>query len=243
MNTRLAALVCLAALAPLASADLTSRDWASSGDGLLTFDSDSGLEWLDWQYTNNRSYADVSSQLGAGGEFEGFRYATEDEMRGLYEHAGAVLIDPVDGADSGNIPTNELLADLLGPTFPAGSEAVYDLPGSVTDVFTTIGNYGGPGPDFHVVSAFNYGSGQIAMRWLNLDDAAPVGFAGHALVRTGDPACACDLDGNTTLNLDDIAAFAEGFVTGDLAVDLDGNGVLNLDDIAFFADCFIAGCP
>ncbi|MEZ6318102.1 MAG: hypothetical protein R3B49_05005 [Phycisphaerales bacterium] len=243
MNTRLAALVCLAALAPLASADLTSRDWAASGDGLLTFDADSGLEWLDWEYTNNRSYADVSSQLGAGGEFEGFRYATEDEMRGLYEHAGAVYIDPVDGGDSGNIPANELLADLLGPTFPAGSRPSTTCPGRRRTSSPRSEPRSGRALTFTWSARSTSGSGQIAMRWLNLDDAVPVGFAGHALVRTGGPACACDLDGNTTLNLDDIAAFASGFVAGDLAVDLDGNGVLNLDDIAFFADCFITGCP
>ncbi|MEZ6317388.1 MAG: hypothetical protein R3B49_01350 [Phycisphaerales bacterium] len=55
--------------------------------------------------------------------------------------------------------------------------------------------------------------------------------------------CLCDLDYNGVLNLDDIDAFATGFIAGNLAVDFDFNGVLNLDDIDAFAQCFLHGCP
>ncbi|MEZ6318419.1 MAG: hypothetical protein R3B49_06655 [Phycisphaerales bacterium] len=57
------------------------------------------------------------------------------------------------------------------------------------------------------------------------------------------PACPCDIDGNGTLNLDDVNLFAAGFIGGDLGVDQDGNGILNLDDVNLFASCFISGCP
>ena len=57
------------------------------------------------------------------------------------------------------------------------------------------------------------------------------------------PACPADLDGNGTLNLDDINLFASAFVAGDLRADMDGNGALNLDDINLFAQGFGAGCP
>ncbi|MEZ6319380.1 MAG: M12 family metallo-peptidase [Phycisphaerales bacterium] len=55
--------------------------------------------------------------------------------------------------------------------------------------------------------------------------------------------CPCDVDGNSTLNLDDVNAFAAAFASSDLAADMDGNGVLNLDDVNTFAACFTAGCP
>ena len=55
--------------------------------------------------------------------------------------------------------------------------------------------------------------------------------------------CPVDLDGNGALNLDDINAFAQAFVAGDLLADLDTNGVLNLDDINVFATLFVSGCP
>ncbi|MEZ6319234.1 MAG: hypothetical protein R3B49_10865 [Phycisphaerales bacterium] len=56
-------------------------------------------------------------------------------------------------------------------------------------------------------------------------------------------ACSCDINGDGTLNLDDVNLFATGFIGGDLGVDQDGNGTLNLDDVNLFASCFIAGCP
>jgi len=80
-----------------------------------------------------------------------------------------------------------------------------------------------------------------------LDDAAGPGrpFAGVwiALGGTLPSACICDIDGNSTLNLDDINLFAAAFTAGDLAADMDGNSTLNLDDINLFAACFTAGCP
>ncbi|MEZ6317738.1 MAG: GC-type dockerin domain-anchored protein [Phycisphaerales bacterium] len=55
-------------------------------------------------------------------------------------------------------------------------------------------------------------------------------------------SCLADLDNNGVLNLDDISAFANAFISGDLLADLDDNAVLNLDDIATFASAFLAGC-
>lgn len=56
-------------------------------------------------------------------------------------------------------------------------------------------------------------------------------------------ACPADMDGNGTLNLDDIDLFVVAFVGGDLAADLDGSGTLNLDDIDAFVASFLSGCP
>ncbi|MEZ6317713.1 MAG: GC-type dockerin domain-anchored protein [Phycisphaerales bacterium] len=61
--------------------------------------------------------------------------------------------------------------------------------------------------------------------------------------RTPDAGCPADLDGNGSLNLDDVNAFASAFIAGDLLADVDGSGTLNLDDINVFAQSFLAGCP
>jgi hypothetical protein len=53
------------------NAAIVSTDWLAPDDNLITHDTDSGLEWLDLTATNHRSYSDISSQLGIGGEFEG----------------------------------------------------------------------------------------------------------------------------------------------------------------------------
>ncbi|MEQ8768957.1 MAG: lysyl oxidase family protein [Phycisphaerales bacterium] len=57
------------------------------------------------------------------------------------------------------------------------------------------------------------------------------------------PFCIADLDGNGTLNVDDIDLFVSFFLAGDLAVDFDGNGALNVDDIDAFIAAFLDGCP
>ena len=193
-RNRLVGAVALAAAftagASTAGAALTSSDWLNPGDGLLTIDSDTGLQWLDWSYTNNRSYNDVFSQLGAGGEFEGFRYATESEMRTLYENAGAVSIAPIDGTDAGNIPALNLLSSLLGDTFATGSEAIYDLEGNASEQASSLGDWPFSGPAHHMVSAFNYATGQIAVRWLNLEDTTAADFVGSALVLIPAPGTA-----------------------------------------------------
>lgn len=49
--------------------------------GSITRDTATGLDWLDLTATRNRSHIDISSQLGAGGEFAGWRYATGAEVR------------------------------------------------------------------------------------------------------------------------------------------------------------------
>lgn len=49
----------------------------------FTTDTNSRLDWLDVSLTLNKSYYDVSSQLGSGGEFEGWRYATSAELNSL----------------------------------------------------------------------------------------------------------------------------------------------------------------
>lgn len=50
------------------------------GVGSLTRDAAQGLDFLDVPLTSGRSFAEVSEQLGEGGEFEGFRFASEAEV-------------------------------------------------------------------------------------------------------------------------------------------------------------------
>ncbi|MEZ6319440.1 MAG: GC-type dockerin domain-anchored protein [Phycisphaerales bacterium] len=66
--------------------------------------------------------------------------------------------------------------------------------------------------------------------------------ADNAVLSVG-AACPCDIDGNGTLNLDDVNQFAAAFIGGSLDADVDGNGTLNLDDVNVFASCFLSGCP
>ncbi len=154
---------------------LTESDWQSVGDGLLTNDTLTGLQWLDWSVTDFRSYDDVSSELGPGGEFEGFRYATYDEVFELYQHAGVVNIgDPI-VVDPANVPGNTVLRDLLGQTFSFGGEAIYDRD-------STSGT--------RWVTAFNFSTGSSSMSLVEVPEALSVSSIGSALVRVPAPGSA-----------------------------------------------------
>ena len=50
------------------------------GADSITLDTETGLRWLDVPISLNRSYNDVAAQFGAGGDFEGYRFATPSEV-------------------------------------------------------------------------------------------------------------------------------------------------------------------
>lgn len=97
-------------------ANLIERDRIyGSGDGLITFDTDTGLEWLDVPESADYSYDDiVANELGSGGVFEGFRHASREDVRTLFNNAG---IDDINESRSYTYYDEILsLADLLGGT-------------------------------------------------------------------------------------------------------------------------------
>jgi len=70
-------------------ADLTSADFRAHGDGLITVDASTGLEWLDLTATFGNSIFDTEADgsiydgLGTGPRF---RWATESDILVLFEH-------------------------------------------------------------------------------------------------------------------------------------------------------------
>lgn len=165
----LAAALCLGS----AQAALLSTDWQAAGDNLITRDTATGLEWLDWAHTNNRSYSDVASRFGAGQEFEGFRYATRSELLTLYTNAG--LTFPSFGTPSNVAPAQAFTA-LFGLTFGAappengGVEALYDYSISA---------------GAHSVTAINHDNGLVNPDWFQALDINRYSYVGSALVRVG----------------------------------------------------------
>ncbi|MEM9384284.1 MAG: hypothetical protein AAGA68_04440 [Pseudomonadota bacterium] len=104
-----------------AQADLVSED-SDFGTDTITLDTDTGLRWLDWSVTLGLSFDDVSAQLGPGGTYEGFRFATNAEVEALWQNGGIVDITtegPIDFANdftpANFTPAQDLIA-LLGTT-------------------------------------------------------------------------------------------------------------------------------
>ena len=71
----------------LASAAIISVD-SEFGTNSITRDTEQGLDFLDLTYSLDRSYNDISTQFGTGGDFEGFRYASLTEVVRLINNHG-----------------------------------------------------------------------------------------------------------------------------------------------------------
>lgn len=177
--------LCLAGLcffALDARAVLREIDLTDLGDGKLTLDTESSLEWLDLTLTVNRSFNDISGALGAGGEFAGFRYATHDEVALLFAQAGITIAEGVGWTDRGEVPNVQYLLGLVGQT----GLPEQGFPGPATRGI--YGQVSSPGRHYYGTTSIN-GSGTLA--WLRLslgpleiDDAATNAATGSFLVRT-----------------------------------------------------------
>jgi hypothetical protein len=89
----LALLSLAVALVSPANAALLSRDLFVPGDGLLTLDATSGLEWVDAAYLSQFSYRQfLDGETPLNGL--GFSLPTDEQMGALLVNAGADLICP-----------------------------------------------------------------------------------------------------------------------------------------------------
>ena len=89
------------------NAALIERDWQTTGDGLITYDASTGLEWLDLTATADMTYNEVTSQLGVGGGFEGWHYASTSHVSALWDPFGGSSI--YDGWSTAN---NNLFSEI-----------------------------------------------------------------------------------------------------------------------------------
>ncbi len=109
----------LAILPSTAQATLSERDLFTAGDGLITFDSDTNLEWLDLTQTQNTAYNTV---LGSTFVVDlGFTFADVNDVTALFDNAGAANQNGV--FTTGQLADAQNLIDLLGCTLFCGSTA------------------------------------------------------------------------------------------------------------------------
>lgn len=132
----------LLALPLPANATLISVDDAAFGAGALTRDTDTGFDWLDLVLLGARSFNDISGQFGAGGDFEGFRYAVAIEVKQFFINAGIPdvgdpFVSPTSGISVANVdPTQALISLLGGFTFDLGPTSNQGIAG-LTGTFNT----------------------------------------------------------------------------------------------------------
>ena len=140
-----------------AHAAVVSVDWKTAGDGLITRDTVTGLEWLDLTETNGMTFDDVSTLLVGGGELSGWRYASTGETIALWLNFSIDLnayhdVD-VPGVDAniafasgylGNIvhefETDRELNGTLGITGDVPADERHTHLGAYTDIDTSFYN-------------------------------------------------------------------------------------------------------
>ena len=119
-----------------ANADLIEQDFISSGDGLITLDTGTGLKWLDVTETKGLSVDEILA--GSGGWLtSGFRYASFAEVQTLANNAG---VDTFTGRNirlTENVPGVSLLISLFGNS-ETSDPAVEASRGVVVNAANTI---------------------------------------------------------------------------------------------------------
>ena len=121
------------------NAVLVSADLYSTDDGLITIDTDTGLEWLDFSSTNAMSYNDISAQLTTGGTWDGWRYATVQEIESLLNAAGGNgVYGRFSSAENEGVYAN--LIDLMFPGYTRNYLRIFMDGPNVTYHATTVIN-------------------------------------------------------------------------------------------------------
>lgn len=99
-------------------ASLIERDLFTPGDQLLTFDTTSGLEWLDLDQTTIMSSNDFLA--GAGGWLSlGFMHANIDQVHHLYEQFG--IVDFSGASVAANVAGITAILQVMGCTGNCGT--------------------------------------------------------------------------------------------------------------------------
>ena len=83
-------------------------------NGNITYDPNTGLDWLDWTLSTNLTHSYVSGQFADGGVFEGWRHALASEISTLFANAG--IEEGVTSA--ANYAPASALGALIGWTWP-----------------------------------------------------------------------------------------------------------------------------
>lgn len=86
MDRTFAVGLCSAALTAAFSIPAAASSTDIVDHGTYLTDTLSGLDWLDVMASVNMSYDQVTAQLGAGGAFEGWHYATGEQLNTLLNH-------------------------------------------------------------------------------------------------------------------------------------------------------------
>lgn len=152
-------------------------DYKTPGDGLITRDQESGLEWLDITETR-ASYNDLTSGMVPGGAFEGWRHASISEFESLMIKFGYTTLSDMLDNGSAVLTTYSFLGSVAGNVshIAFGPADVLDYWGNQAQRHVRL-NYDGPTPSRALAKS------EYSMVSVGYSIARSEGTVGHALVR------------------------------------------------------------
>ena len=180
-KTLAVAMVCC--FSSFCQAGIMVGDWKTANDGLLTIDTTQGLEFLDVTQSANRAVVDVLTEFGVGGDFEGFRYATEKEVVSLVNEIGWTSSPAFSaGTSSTTSVSGEALAilGLIGTTFSSRSST------GASGVTSTDAGRG----TLRAVTIFQSSRTQLATATGTFDDSSKSSSVASFLVRASTSSAA-----------------------------------------------------
>ena len=131
-----------------ANAAFISRDWSNLNDSAITFDTITGIEWLDLSETVGLTFTDVLAQTGVGGEYYGWRYANLSEVETLFTNFGFELasqhLTPVTQEELDSI---NQISSFMGDTLGNWYDTWQSLPGYGSGVWGITGEFSETRPD------------------------------------------------------------------------------------------------
>ncbi len=163
------------------SADVISLDDAVFGADALTVDTEQGLEFLDLNWSTSRTVNMIMSEFGVGGDFEGFRRASGEEVLTMISNAGFDI--PALGSGI-TIPPSTAFRDFVNMTGVVGGIGgirfsrglVTDAPAPGRSYFVALEDFTGVNQHDIITSEISAGnnesSGSIG-HWLVRDVPAP----------------------------------------------------------------------
>lgn len=93
--------------------DLVERDYLTAGDGLITYDKSTGLEWLDVNFTQGLSILEVEAIASIWAD--GWQWTTVEQMETMFDHAKDDELWSGQGYYSQPVVVYPIV-ELLGPT-------------------------------------------------------------------------------------------------------------------------------
>lgn len=149
--------------------------------GDFTRDTATNLDWLDLSKSLNKSFNDVVGQMGVGGQFEGWRHATREEVGTLFHSSAGI---PTGSASSNPAVVDSVrnLQSMLGFTTRAGTQLTQMVNGT-SIVVDGVTLYRSSDLTYSSSSNAAFARQQGPLSW---NDYARQTNLGHALVRVSE---------------------------------------------------------